>query len=314
MAIETIKEKRTPRAFPRGGEKSTQARSLISPIELRNNPVVRVGYSIALVICILLALVVLFPLYWLFSGGFKSLLELLQSPPTFWPVHPQWTNYVIAWLSVDWVGAFRNTLILALGSWLLSTFVSATAAYAFSLLRPKFGNVILFLFMCTLMIPGVVLVIPQYANILDVPLVHWNLIGTPFAIWFPGAFSAWSIFIYKLFFDGVPRDLVDAARLDGAGHWTIFRRICLPLIRPAIVVGLIFSFISDWSSFFWPMLTLTNSNWEPVGLVLYTTVRLEPRPIQIASSAIVTIVPFILVAIFQNQIIKSNAAFAGIKG
>ncbi|GLV55798.1 sugar ABC transporter permease [Dictyobacter sp. S3.2.2.5] len=297
-----------------GRTRESQVRTLISPIEMRN-PKVRIVYYIlfAFMLCVLLSTA--FPLYWLFTGSLKQPLEMAQIPPTFWPLHPTWQGIQDALTQIDWPRAFFNTVFLSVGSWVLGTLVSTTAAYSFSRLRPRFGNLLLFLFMCTLMVPSIALFITQYATILDVPIFHWNLIGTPFALWFPGAFNAMSIFIYKLFMDTIPTDLVEAARLDGARHWTIFWRICLPLIKPALVVGLIFSFIADWNGFLWPLLTLSRSGWEPIGLALYQYQLSDTTLVdQIAAASLASLVPFILVAIFQNQIIKSNAAFAGMKG
>ncbi|GHO72127.1 sugar ABC transporter permease [Ktedonobacter sp. SOSP1-52] len=302
------------RRFPwAAGEQEGNERGLISSIE-RRNPLVRAGYAGILLLLLIILFTMLFPVYWLFTSALKGPLEIAQNPPTLWPLHLDWSNFAAVWNAVDWLKAVLVTLILALGSWLLGTFVSATAAFSFSQIRPRFANMLLLLFMCTLMIPNIVLLIPQYANILDVPIFHWNLINTPFAIWFTNAFGAWHIFIYKLFFDQVPQDLVDCARLEGAKQWTIFWRLSLPLIKPAIIVGLIFTFISDWTAFIWPLLTLQGSWWQPVSLILYLDVQTMTLPQQIAGGCIGAIVPFVLVAVFQKQIVKSNAAFAGIKG
>lgn len=288
-------------------------RGIISKIE-RRSAGVKALYVIFFLVLLLVLLTILIPLYWLFTGSLKGPVEIVQSPPTPWPMHPDWSNFAYVWNAIDWPKTFLVTLILAIGSWLLGTLVAATAAFSFSQIRPRFANFFLFLYMCTLMIPGIVLIIPQYANILDVPIFHWNLINTPFAIWLPGAFGAWGIFIYKIFFDQVPQDLIDCARVEGAKQWTIFWNICLPLIRPAIIVGLIFSFIGEWTGFFWPLLTLQGSWWQPVGLILYLDVAGMDQARQIVGGVFGAIIPFILVAVFQNQIIKSNSAFAGIKG
>ncbi|HEY0606302.1 MAG TPA: carbohydrate ABC transporter permease, partial [Herpetosiphonaceae bacterium] len=210
---------------------------------------------------------------------------------------------------------FRNTLLLALGSWFFQIFVSTTAAFSLSKLKPAFGNAILFLFLSTLMVPSAAYLIPQYLTVVNVPLLNIRLIDTWWAVWLPGAVSAFNIFVLKNFFDEIPADLTDAARIDGANAWQLFTRIVLPLAKPALAVVSIFSVIGAWKDFFWPFLVLTNADLQPIMVALYRLANRSQEPINlvVAALAIASIPPIILFLIFQRQILR-GITLTGLKG
>jgi multiple sugar transport system permease protein len=166
----------------------------------------------------------LFPMLWLLVGAMKSAPELARVPPTVLPNawHPQ--AYVEAWQFMELAKYFLNTVIVAVGAWLLQLAVGVPAAYALSKLRPRLGNVIFALMLATLMVPAAALLVPTYMTISDVPLIHVNLVNSPTAIWLPAAASAFNIYLLKRFFDQIPDELLDAARIDGAGPITTSRR------------------------------------------------------------------------------------------
>lgn len=302
----------------RGGRRQTTfdaaERTLISPLELRR-PAGRLAYWLVFALLLALTLTTIFPLYWMFSGALKSTLELFRMPPTLWPTDPQWSNYPLAWSRLRYSLYFRNTLILALVGWLLQLFVSTTAAFALSKLRPAFGNVLLFLFLSTLMVPREAYLIPQYLTVVRLPLLEIQLIDTWWAVWLPGAVSAFNIFVLKAFFDEIPADLTDAARIDGANAWQLFTRIVLPLSRPALAVVSIFAVIGAWKDFFWPFLVLTNADRQPIMVALYRLAERAQEPLNliIAALAIASVPPLVLFFLFQRQIIR-GITLTGLKG
>jgi multiple sugar transport system permease protein len=152
-------------------------RSLVSPLELRK-PGGRLLYWLAFALLLLCTLSTIFPLYWMFSGALKTTPEMFRMPPSLLPADPQWSNYPRAWTRLRYSVYFRNTLLLALGSWFFQLFVSTTAAFSLSKLRPAFGNAILFLFLSTLMVPSAAYLIPQYLTVVNVPLLNIRLIDT----------------------------------------------------------------------------------------------------------------------------------------
>ncbi|MCG8346512.1 MAG: carbohydrate ABC transporter permease [Chloroflexales bacterium] len=289
-------------------------RSLISPLELRRFSG-KLGYWLVFALLLLLTLTTIFPLYWMFSGALKSTTEMFRMPPTIVPEQANWSNYPLAWSRMRYNLYFSNTLFLALGAWLLQLFVSATAAFSLSKLRPAFGNVILLLFLSTLMVPPAAYIIPQYLTVVHVPLLNVSLLDTWWAIWLPGAVSAFNIFILKSFFDDIPLDLTDAARIDGANAWQLFVRIVLPLSRPVLAVVSIFSVIGAWKDFFWPFLVLTNVDLQPIMVALYRLNNRAEEPLNliVAALAIASVPPLVLFLIFQRQIIR-GITLTGLKG
>lgn len=289
-------------------------RTLISPLEMRR-PASRIAYWLVWSALLLLTLTTIFPLYWMFSGALKTTPEMFKMPPTLVPLDPQWSNYPKAWSRLRYAVYFRNTVGLALGGWALQLFVSTTAAYSLSKLKPAWGNLILFLFLSTLMVPASAYLIPQYLTVVNVPIINIRLIDTWWAVWLPGAVSAFNIFVLKSFFDEIPLDLTDAARIDGANPWQMFARIVLPLSRPALAVVSIFSVIGAWKDFFWPFLVLTNADLQPIMVALYRLNNRSQEPLNliVAALAIASIPPIVMFVIFQRQIIR-GITLTGLKG
>jgi len=290
-------------------------RTLVSPLTFQR-PVGRVLYWVIFALLALSTVVAIGPVYWMFSGALKSSVEIFQSPPTFWPLAPQWSNYVNAWNVLDFPLYFTNTLILAGGAVVLQIIVSATAAYALSKLRPAGKNIIQFCFFCTLMVPPVVYLIPQFVNISDLPLIHVSLFNNWAGVWLPEAASAFNILVLKSFFDSIPGELSDAARLDGANAWQLFTRIILPLSRPALAVITIFTVVASWKDFLWPLLVLSDNTLQPLIVALYHESGTNsdlPFTYLIAGLVLASIPPIVLFLIFQRQIIR-GIALTGLKG
>jgi multiple sugar transport system permease protein len=289
-------------------------RTLVSPLAFRR-PSGRVIYWLVFTLLLLSTLITLGPLYWMFSGALKSSIELVQTP-TFWPSHPGWDNYINAWKVLDLPLYFVNTLILAAGAVFFQFLVSATAAYSLSKLRPAGKNLIQFSFFCTLMVPPVVYLIPQFVNISDLPFIHVSLINNWAGVWLPEAASAFNILVLKSFFDGIPNELTEAARLDGANAWQLFTRIILPLSRPALAVVTIFTVIATWKDFLWPLLVLADSNVQSLQLALYyaqVSNANMPFTYLIAGLALASIPPVVLFLLLQKQIIR-GISLTGLKG
>lgn len=292
----------------------TKERSLLSPLESRK-PGARFRYWAVFALLLLLTLTTIFPLYWMFSGALKTTTEMFRMPPTIVPQDPHWSNYPLAWSRLNYGLYFRNTIGLTFGAWVLQILVSATAAFSLSKLKLAFGNIILFLFLSTLMVPPAAYLIPQYLTVVNVPLLNVRLIDTWWAVWLPGAVSAFNIFILKSFFDEISADLTDAAYIDGASAWHMFTRIALPLSKPVLAVVSIFSVIGSWKDFFWPFLVLTNTDLQPIMVALYRLSNRAEEPLNliVAALAIASIPPLILFVIFQRQIIR-GITFTGLKG
>jgi len=304
------------RWFHRRVEESSE-RTLVSP-QMLKRPTGRVIYWTVFALLLVLTLITFGPLYWMFSSAVKSSIEIFQNPPTFWPLHPAWNNYASAWNVLQYPLYFGNTLILAAGAVILQLLVSATAAFALSKLRPAGKGVIQFVFFSTLMVPPVVYLIPQFVNISDLPLIHVSLINNWAGVWLPEAASALNILILKSFFDTIPTELTDAARLDGANGWQLFSRVILPLSRPALAVVTIFTVVASWKDFLWPFLVLFNPDLQPLSVAIYHEAGLNsnyPLPFNylMAGLVLASIPPILLFLLFQRQILR-GVNLTGLKG
>src|SRR6201986_2223037 len=246
----------TPPARSRASRRrqAPATRSLISPVSL-NRPRGKIIYRVVLTLTIVVfTLVFIGPMYFLFADGLKSTQETIATPPTLYPHQLTPGNFVDAWNRLDVGLMLLNTIYYAVGALAFQLVFDVAAAYSLSKLRPVLGNVVLFLMLATLMIPVTVLVVPQYVTIANLPLLHWNLIGSPEAIWLPSVANAFNIFLLKRFFDSIPHDYIDAARVHGASPLMILWKIVLPISRPIIGVVSIFALVTVWKDFLWPLL------------------------------------------------------------
>src|ERR1051326_2139730 len=164
---------------------SGSTRTLISAARLSRPAARRTYWIIVILTGIAFRLIFLGPLYWMVTGGLKTGQEIAQNPPTLIPQHPQPSNYADAWSELELGRLILNTVIYAFGALAFQLVLDVAAAYAFSKLRPIFGNVILGMMLATLMIPSAIMVIPQYVTVIHLPILGVNLVDTPWAIWLP---------------------------------------------------------------------------------------------------------------------------------
>ncbi|MEV7675358.1 carbohydrate ABC transporter permease [Streptomyces sp. NPDC000963] len=288
-------------------------RTLISPAVLAR-PRGKVLYRIVLVAVLLLfTLVFLGPLYWLVSSGFKDAQEVIQTPPTLVPGTFEPGNYTRAWEVMDLATLLLNTLYYAFGALAFQLVLDVAAAYSLSKLRPLFGKAILGMMLATLMIPATVLVVPQYLTVLDVPVVERNLLNTPWAIWLPAVTNAFNIFLLKRFFDSIPKELLDAASMDGASPLRILWSIVLPISRPILGVVSIFAVVGVWKDFLWPMLTLPDPSKQTLNVGIYSLSNGVPVNVLIAALTIASLPTLLIFLVFQRNIMSGLTA-GGLKG
>lgn len=291
-----------------------QTRTLISRAQLRRPLARRIYWAVLVLAIAVFALVFLFPLYWMASSGLKSASEVLQSPPTLLPHHWDFSNYSTAWSEFDLGRFIFNTAYYAVGALLLQLAFDVAAAYALSKLRPVLGNVVLFLMLATLMIPATVLVIPNYLTAINVPVIHWNLINSPLAIWLPSVANGFNIYLLKRFFDSIPEELLAAAAIDGAGPVRALRSIVLPMSRPILGVVSIFATVAVWKDVLWPLLVLTDTSKMTVNTgLLNLTGDGIPENILMASLMIASIPTIVFFLIFQRNIMSGLTA-GSVKG
>ena len=166
--------------------------------------------------------------------------------------------------------------------------VATTAGYALSVLRPRFTRLLTGLVLATLFVPSIVLLVPLYLTVVDVPILHVRLIDTFWAVWLPAGASAFNVVLMKRFFDNLPREIFEAARVDGAGPFRLFWSIVLPMSRPILGVVSVFAVIATWKDYLWPLLVLPNPNLQPLSVRLPTLQPTTELDIFIAALTIST--------------------------
>jgi multiple sugar transport system permease protein len=280
----------------------TATRTLISSARLNRRGGKRVYWALLVVVIALFTVVFTGPLYWMVTGALKSGHEVAQVPPTLYPKHPQPSNYAEAWSALNLGQLLFNTVYYAFGALAFQLVFDVAAAFAFSKLRPVLGKAILGLILATLMIPSTVLVIPQYVTVIDLPIVHWHMLDTPWAIWLPAVTNAFNIFLLKRFFDSIPQDLMAAAAIDGAGPLRTLWSIILPMSRPILGVVSIFSVTAVWKDFLWPLLVEPSSSNRTVNVGIYAFSEGLSQNVVIAGAVIAAIPTIIFFLIFQKNI------------
>ena len=288
-------------------------RTLISPVRLNRPAGRRIYWALVIVVVLAFSVAFLGPLYWMVTGGLKTGPEIAHVPPTLFPQDPDPGNYVDAWIGVELGRLLLNTIWYAFGALGFQLVFGVAAAYAFSKLRPIFGNVILGAMLATLMIPATVLVIPQYVTVIDMPIFGWNLLNTPWAIWLPAVTSAFNIFLLKRFFDSIPNDMLQAAAIDGAGPLRVLWSIILPVSRPILGVVSIFSVTATFKDFLWPLLVQPSPSTKTLNVGIYAFSTGLGQNVVIAAAVIAAIPMIIFFLIFQKNIM-SGLTVGSIKG
>jgi multiple sugar transport system permease protein len=264
---------------------------------------------------LLLILIGLGPIVWLAKGAITPTIDTLRNPLALFPHGAAWSNLTEAWSQVNVGRYFWNTVVLALGSWLCQIVVATTGAFALSVLRPAWGKFIYWLLLGTLFVPAIVLVVPLYIEIVHPPLINHSFAESYWAIWLPAGASAFNVVLMKRFFDNLPRELFEAAKIDGAGPVRLFFSIVLPLSKPILGVVSIFAILAEWKNFLWPFLVLTNSpDRQPLSVRLPAIQPQTQIGVLLAAMLIASLVPLIGFLVFQRTFLRGTGLGGALKG
>lgn len=278
----------------------------------------RLGVRIGLLIIqglMLVGLIIagLGPLLWSFKASVSTSQDIISAPMSLWPHGIQWHNLPQAWTEVQ-IGAYLgNTAVLAIGSAIATLFVCTTGAYVLSVMRPKWGPLLSGAVLATLFLPGVVSLVPLYLTVLHLPGLGFSLQNTYWAVWLPAGASAFNVVVLKRFFDTIPRELLEAARIDGASTLRIFTTLIIPLSRPILGVVALLTIIGSWKDYLWPMLVLTNPQLQPLSVALPNISKNAPMRLQMGALFLTVIIPVALFLIFQKQFLRGVGMAGGIK-
>lgn len=291
------------------GSDAWAVRTLVSPLALASRRGKAVYWSVFTLICLLFALAFLFPVYWMITGAMKSPDELTRTPPTLVPDtwHPG--NYGDAWDLMQLPQHLWNTVVQAAGAWILQIVFCTAAAYALSKLKPAFGKVILGGILATLMVPAQALLVPKYLTAADLPFIHTSLLNNPAGIWLPAVANAFNLYLLKRFFDQIPRDVLEAAEIDGAGKIRQLWSVLLPMSRPVLGVVSIFALVAVWQDFLWPLMVFSAApDNQPISVALVQLSQDVPQSDLIGAMVIASIPMVVMFLIFQRHIISGISA------
>ncbi|WP_328979243.1 carbohydrate ABC transporter permease [Streptomyces canus] len=278
-------------------------RTLISPATLAR-PRGRAAYwTVFTTVVVLFALAFLFPVYWMVTGAMKSPDEVTRTPPTLVPERWQLDGYTDAWDLMQLPQHLWNTVVQAAGAWAFQLVLCTAAAYALSRLRPVFGKVVLGGILATLMVPAQALVVPKYLTVADL-----GLLNDPLAIWLPAVANAFNLYLLKRFFDQLPRDVLEAAEIDGAGKLRILWSIVLPMSRPVLGVVSIFALVAVWQDFLWPLMVFSDTDKQPISVALVQLSQNIQLTVLIAAMVIASIPMVALFLVFQRHIVAGIGA------
>lgn len=254
------------------------------------------------------ALVVLFPVYMTIVNSLLTPALLERRPPVLFPLHPQWSSYATAWTEGSLGVYLRNsaiqTAIIVSGQ--LAT--SVLAAYAFAFLRFPFRRILFVVFLSTLMIPFEVTLI---TNVDTINSLGWY--NTFQGLTVPFLATGFGTFLLRQAFLQIPRDLQEAAALDGYGHWRFMARVAVPLARPAVAALAVFSFLAAWNQYLWPLIVTGDNNnirTVQIGLKALQGSQLQNLNVTLAGAVIAVLPLFVLLVVFQKQLVRSLTAGA----
>lgn len=249
-----------------------------------------------------LALTVIVPLFYMFSMAFTLESNQLNFPIEWIPSPPTISNFTHIFVdkTLPIMRWFGNSLLVASVGTLIVVFLSSLSGYAFARLEFPGKNILFSLLLFSLMIPVAVTLIPSFLLLRDV-----KLLNTYHAIWWPAAASVTGIFLMRQHFYAIPRDLEDAALVDGASRFRIYWQVCLPLVSGAMVALSIFTFLGLWNDLFWPLIVLSDRPMLtlPVGLVVIQQGSYIQRGLAFAAAFIASVPVLVFYAFFQRKII-----------
>jgi multiple sugar transport system permease protein len=295
------------------------SRAAVRPIKWQDV----IGKLIVYVILITGSIIFIAPWIWMVSASFQPIGQIFEWPPNWIPDTLTLQNYR-KFLSAE--GFFRwvlNSGFLAVVVLVVQTFFNSLAAYSFA--KRKFpGRDALFLLMlATLMIPGQLFLIPNYLILLRSPLFGGNnilgvgghgMLDSFWGIIIPYSFSVWSVFFMRQYMKGIPDDLLDAARMDGASEFQIYWKVVMPLCGPVLAAQAIFTFTFVWNDFFWPLIVISNPDLRTLqlGLALFIIKNKTVWDIVFAGSVVSTL-PVLLIFIFFQKYFIRGIALTGMK-
>lgn len=277
--------------------------------KLKSQSGFKVGKAITFILLTLLALFTLIPFFWMISSSFKTNNEVFSVPiqwiPKTW--HPE--NYSAIWDRIPLMTFFKNTAILSVAITLIQLFTSSFAAYGFSKMQFKGRDVLFLAYIGTIAVPWQSYMIPQF-----IMMRHLHLTDKLLSLVLLQAFSAFGVFLMKQYYSSIPDSLCESARIDGLSEWGIYRRIMLPLTKPAIASLTIITFVNTWNDYMGPFIYLSSTENKTIQLGLKMFVGLyDAEYALIMAASVVSILPVALLFLSMQKYFVEGIATSGMK-
>lgn len=274
----------------------------------------KVIYWVMFTILVLIAMICVLPPLWILISSFKTTKELLQIPATLFPESWNIDKFIRIWKNQEFGRYYLNSLIDAAGRVVFSIICNGLAGYVISCLKPRGSALFATLILWTMLLPSTLSMVPLYMNVISMPIVHWNLSNTFLPMWFCSGASAFTVLLYRNFFDGISKSLTEAARLDGCGRFKVFTRIVMPLSMPIIAVDVIFTVSGAWGDFLLPYLVLNDKKMSTVMIAIYnmknsTVYSMDEQFVGI----VFAIIPPIIIFFFLQKYIMGGLSIGGVK-
>lgn len=270
----------------------------------------RVKSSINVLLKILILAVFIFPFAWMVSTSLQTFQETMSFPPTLIPKVPQWINFVDAMRAGPFLTYAKNSIIITTSIIVIQLLIMIPAAYAFARYNFFGKNVLFALVLLAFMIPGQVTFIPVYLM-----MAEWGLIKTLLPQILPFMTNAFGIFLLRQYFMQIPDEIIEAARLDNASEFKIMWKIMTPMSKPALATIALFSFVSHWNDYFWPLVMTDSAEVRPLTLgiaMLRETEGISNWHIIMAGN-VVLVIPILLIYLFCARYIVKAFVYSGIK-
>jgi len=267
-------------------------------------------YTLAYALLIIFAFIMLMPFVWMLLSTFKDQRELFEFPPKFLPKKLTLNNYIEVFKTVPFVRYYLTSLLVTFSSVVLNLFSSSLAGYAFAKYRFKGREIIFKVILGAMMIPFPVTIIPLYIMVYDL-----GLVDSYFALIITGSVSIFGTFLMRQFIVNIPDDLLDAARIDGSSEFGTYVRIILPNLKAPLSALAVFSFMSTWNAFLWPLLVVNDDRHRTVqlGVQFFTQRYGDLIHLQITAAAM-AIIPIIVLYLFLQKQFIQGITMTGLKG
>jgi len=256
---------------------------------------------------LIVALVMFFPFLWMVLSSFKTTKEIVAIPPTWWPQNFVTIGYQQIFTKLPIARNFLNSLIVCSVTTVTACFTASLAGFVFAKYQFKGRELFFYCLIATMMVPIAVVVLPLYGL-----FTRLHLQNTYIALILPLAMSGFGVFLMRQFMEGIPDEMMAAARIDGATEWTIYRKIALPLNLSPLAGVAVFTFLTNWNQFYWPLVITTKPEMRMLTQnVAMTAVQLGPRYDTLIAGAVVSVLPIvILFALAMRQVVES-VTFSG---